>query len=117
MLPSQFAGICCSVLMLSISSSLLSFSYLHISSNAGQNFSAGKKKIPWVQTNYRELATEGMAGLSVQLQCPIEFQVAEDTFMLEIIHVNIIWCIVISWLHQEIAQLSRKKNQQLCLNK
>lgn len=37
-----------------------------------------------------------MAGLSVQLQCPTEFQVAENTFMLEIIHVNIIWCIVIS---------------------
>lgn len=29
-----------------------------------------------------------MAGLSVLLQCPIEFQVAEDPFILEIIHVN-----------------------------
>lgn len=47
-----------------------------------------------------------MAGLSVLLQCPIEFQVAEDTFILEIIHVNIMWCIVISQLHQRIAQLS-----------
>lgn len=60
------------------------------------NISLLEKKIPWVQTNYKELATEGMAGLSVQLQCPTEFQVAENTFMLEIIHVNIIWCIVIS---------------------
>lgn len=50
-----------------------------------------------------------MAGLSVLLQCPIEFQVAEDTFLLEIIHVNIIWCIVAS--ENSTAVLKKNKNK------